>query len=189
MIPKQQTTSYWGTYAGEGIWAPCADSDGAYPVDQPMGFRARLERIAEEVSESSRRIYDEFGIGIEGARWNALPREGYIRFTQPDGRTSYASYGVAASWAEHSHSWLWSWAMPEGWVHAHAQVVARRAREYGIEFDWEALTAKSLLVNEQEAWNLTKLVAHISDMPLVYRAKVNDINWHYFALSRPSWVN
>jgi len=189
MIPKQRTNPQWGAYAGEGIWTHSGSTLGAQPVDEPMGFRAKLERISEEVSDSSRKLYDEFRIGAEGARWNALPAEGYIRFCDPDGRTSYASYGVAASWAEHSHSWLWSWAMPKGWVHDHAQVVSKRAREYGFEFGWEALTNKSLLVNEQEAWNLTKLVAHISDMPLVYRAKVNDINWHFFALGRPSWVN
>jgi len=189
MIPKLQTALHWGDYPGEGIWVPHSDLEGAHPVDEPMGFRSKLERVAEEIGDSSRRLYDQYEIGVEGARWNALPKEGYIRFLHPSGRVSYSSYGVAGSWAEHSHSWLWSWAMPEGWVHSHAQVVARRARAYGVEFNWEALTTKTLLVNEQEAWNLTKLVAHLSEMPLVYRAKVNDINWHYFALSRPSWVN
>ena len=143
----------------------------------------------EDVGLTSRAIYEEFQIGKEGGRWDALPEEGYIRFTLEDGRTSYASYGVAASWAQHSHSWLWSWAMPDGWVHENASVVSKRAYDFGLERDWNAMTTKSLLVNEHEAWNLTKMVAHLSDMPLVYRAKVNDINWHYFALSRPSWSN
>jgi len=176
----------WGAYIGEGMWTPCQECGGAHPVKEADGFRTRLNRIAEEIGQSSRALYEEFQIGAEGARWNALPQDGYIRFSHPDGRTSYASYGVAASWAEHSHSWLWSWSMPEGWVHEHAQVVAKRDHDAGRDFGWDALTRKSLLVNEQEAWNLTKLFPHLSDMPLVYRGKVHDINWHYLALSRPS---
>ena len=79
--------------------------------------------------------------------------------------------------------------MPEGWVHPNAQVVSKRAYDLGRKHGWNTLTTKSLLVNENQAWNLTKMVAHASDMPMVYRAKVNDLNWHYFALGRPSWSN
>ena len=159
------------------------------PDPRNSGLSRSGDQTWRNVGQTSREIYEEFQIGKDGGRWDALPDEGYIRFTLEDGRTSYASYGVAASWAEHSHSWLWSWAMPKGWVHPNAQVVSKRAHDFGQDQCWDALTTKSLLVNEMEAWNLTKLVAHASDMPLVYRAKVNDINWHYFALSRPSWSN
>lgn len=189
MIGKSQKNERWGDYQGEGIWTARPDNAGAHRVKETEEFRALLSELCEDIGQTSREIYDEFQIGREGGRWDALPDQGYIRFTLEDGRTSYAGYGVAASWAEHSHSWLWSWAMPRDWVHPHAQVVAKRAFDFGREKGWDALTTKSLLVNEHEAWNLTKMVAYLSDMPLVYRAKVNDINWHYFALSRPSWSN
>ena len=189
MFGSSQKNDRWGAYAGEGIWAAGADGHGPQPVKPNKEFNDLLRQLDEDVGLTSRAIYEEFQIGKEGGRWDALPEEGYIRFTLEDGRTSYASYGVAASWAQHSHSWLWSWAMPDGWVHENASVVSKRAYDFGLERDWNAMTTKSLLVNEHEAWNLTKMVAHLSDMPLVYRAKVNDINWHYFALSRPSWSN
>ncbi len=189
MIGTKQKNDRWGDYAGEGIWSSGGSGLGPQPIGDAEEFRDLTQCINEEIGRSSRAIYDEFQIGQEGGRWDAMPDDGYIRFTLEDGRTSYASYGVAASWAEHSHSWLWSWAMPEGWVHPLAQIVSKRAHDLGQKKGWDALTTKSLLVNENEAWNLTKLAAHASEMPLVYRAKVNDINWHYFALSRPSWSN
>lgn len=189
MIGQHQKKDRWGDYEGRGIWTTGNDNSGPVPVQLSPDFQDTIKQVNEEVGQTSREIYEEFQIGKEGGRWDALPEEGYIRFTLEDGRTSYASYGVAASWAEHSHSWLWSWAMPDDWVHQHARVVSKRCHDFGTEKSWDALTTKSLLVNEMEAWNLTKLAAQISDMPLVYRAKVNDINWHYFALSRPSWAN
>lgn len=189
MFGTHQKNDRWGDYEGEGIWTSGSDTGGPHPIHETADFREAVIKLGEDVGQTSREIYEEFQIGKDGGRWDALPDEGYIRFTLEDGRTSYASYGVAASWAEHSHSWLWSWAMPKGWVHPNAQVVSKRAHDFGQDQCWDALTTKSLLVNEMEAWNLTKLVAHASDMPLVYRAKVNDINWHYFALSRPSWSN
>ena len=189
MFGRQKKNERWGAYGGEGIWQSGGTESGPTPLMLAPDFLQEVELICEEIGNTSRENYEEFQIGKFGDRWDALPDEGYLRFTMEDGRTCYASYGVASSWSEHSHSWLWSWAMPKGWVHPHAQVVAKRTYDLGRQNGWEALTTKSLLVNGKEAWKLTKMVAQVSGMPLVYRAKVNDINWHYFALSRPSWSN
>ncbi len=172
-------------YAGEGIWFACPDCNRLHETENGAGFRPLLERLCDEIGESSLAIYAELGLGDRSGRWDVMPEQALFKFTESDGRTAMAPYGVVASWNEDSHSWMWAWGFPEGWMPEAAVAAAQRARARGEEEGWQALTERMLAVNEEEAWHLTNLVAHLNGWPLVYRAKVNEKNWHFFAIDRP----
>ena len=176
-------------YSGEGIWVVCPDCGNRHEIDEDPDFRQLLERLCGEIGQSSQEIYGEFGIGSSEGRWDVLPEEPLFKFTDGNGRTAVAPYGIVASWNPDTDSWLWAWAFPEDWVPAPARTVAERLRKVGEEEGWEAATSRELAVNEHEAWHLTELAAHIAGYPLVYRARVNEQNWHYYAIDRLRWTN
>jgi hypothetical protein len=83
---------------------------------------------------------------------------------------------------------MWAWEMPEDWMPAPAKTVAHQLRDAGLKNSWDALSEPMLLINEHEAWHMTKLGAWIAGYPMVYRAPVNELNHHYFAIDRPVWL-
>lgn len=179
----------WGDYDGEGIWYVADDGGALIQTEDCPAFRSMLERLGRNVSRTSRSLYEAFGIGSKGGRWDVLPEQGLFKFTGADGRVAMANYGVVSSWNADTHSWMWGWGFPDGWVSSKALEPVNLAYRAGLGNDWQAVTKRLLAMNEHEAWHLTSLVAHLNGWPLVYRAQVNDINWHYFALSHPAWVH
>ncbi len=175
----------WGDYDGNGIWYACSGCKTLHETKDTPEFHALLEQLCCDIGASSREIYDMLGIGTGEGRWDVNPQEGLFTFTDPHGRVSIAPYGVVASWNERSHSWMWAWGFPENWFPEPALAASVRTLAAGKENGWQAVTERLLAVNEHEAWHLTKLVAHVNGWPLTYRAKVNDINWHYYAIARP----
>lgn len=179
----------WGEYQGTGIWYSCDGCGTLHPIEETTEFRALLEKLCDDIGASSQEIYASFEIGNPDGRWDIFPEEGFFKFTTADGRASIARYGVVASWNQESHSWLWAWAFPDDWTAPAALEVAKTVHAEGVKHGWQAVTEKYLAVDEDEAWHLTELAAHFSKMPLVYRAKVNEKNWHFFAIERPTWTN
>ena len=185
-----QVDPRWGDYEGEGIWYVCDDCGHLTEIEDEDGdFRNLLEDLCEQVSQSSRDMYTAFDIGSGGGRWDVLPDDGLFKFTNANGRVAISSYGVVSSWNENTHSWMWAWGFPDGWTKPKALEAVNAAYRAGVTNDWQAVTKRLLAVNEHEAWHLTNLVAHLNGWPMVYRARVNEMNWHYFALSRPVWAN
>lgn len=187
--PVSEASDFRGDYAGEGVWYECGNCDAVHEIDESASYRGLIEDLCTSVSASSREIYEQFNLG-SGGRWDTLPDHGLFKFTTGDGRVCTAPYGVVGSWNDRSHSWLWTWAMPDDWLHPPVRTVCERLKARADqEGDWEPVMHGTLFVNEHEAWHLTNLAAWVNDMPMVYRAKVNEMNWHYFALGKPTWVN
>ncbi len=179
----------WGDYEGAGIALICPDCSAPHMLEETPQFRALLEHLCQEIGDSSQKIYDEFNLLGEGS-WEVQPEEDMLKFKDAGGKTCYAHYGLIASWNETTHSWMWAWGMPEAWGTPEACLgVVRALCDRAKAEDWQAATERMLLVNEHEAWHLTKLAAHISDMPLVYRGKVNDANWHFYAIGQLRWAS
>jgi hypothetical protein len=187
--PPKHDAALPPAYDGEGIWYRCGDCGGAHEVDQPADFRSQMSDACASVSESSAALYAEFGIGSLGSRWDLLQDGGAMIFTRADGRRSFATCGVIASWRAETHDWLWSWAHPDDWHGPDLRQVGRQALDAGLDEGWDALTTARLFVNSDEAWHLTQLAARLSGMPMVYRAQVSDMNHWYFALARPVWMS
>jgi hypothetical protein len=175
----------WGDYQGEGIWYACDGCGALHETDEDAEFTALLEQVCSDIGESSHALYEEFGIHDSEGRWDVIPEEGLFKFTDADGRIATAPYGVVSSWNEKSHSWMWAWSFPEEWCPNPPRTAVEKTWEIGAANGWQAVTERLLAVNEHEAWHLTNLVAHLAGWPLVYRARVNDINWHYYAIARP----
>lgn len=176
-------------YEGEGVWYRCDERGSVHEIEEAPAYRGLIEDLCRSVSQSSDEAYDRFGIRGEG-RWDVIEREGLFKFTNADGRVAMGPYGVVASWNDKTHSWLWTWAMPDDWIELEARKVCARLKERAEEEgNWEPVERGTLYVNEHEAWHLTNLAAWVSDMPMVYRARVNEKNWHYFAIGPLKWTN
>lgn len=172
-------------YAGEGIWRHCPECGGAHPIAEPAQFRSLLEQVGRDVSQTSQALYDSCDISKPGGTWQIDPDSALFRFTSPDGVRRYARYGMIGSYNRASHSWMWGWAFPEDWMPGPARDLAHRLRDWGGAQGWQTLLEPTLTMNEFDAWHMTELAAHVAGYPMVYRAAVNDINLHYFAIDRP----
>lgn len=179
----------WGDYNGEGIWYACADCGTLHQTEDDVGFHNLLEHLCAEIGEQSAALYETFEVGDPNGRWATVEDQGLFEFISPDGRKAVCDYGVVSSWNERTHSWMWGWGFPDEWVHEKALKPVNHAYDLALANGWQSVTERLLAVNEHEAWHLTKLVAHLNSMPMVYRARVNDINWHYFAMTRPRWLS
>lgn len=173
------------SYDGAGIWYRCRDTREMHRIDERPDFRALIEQQCAEVSTSSQVIYQEIGLAKPDGRWDVTPDQARFTFTERSGTQRHARYGVIGSYNPKSHSWLWSWAFPDGWMPPAATAAASKLRQLGEEKGWKALTEPNLYLDEHEAWHMTMLGAHIMGYPLVYRGSVNDMNAHYFAIDRP----
>ena len=181
------TRDRYGDYDGKGIWVICPDCGNPHKVDETPEFRALLERLCTELGDSSRALYEEVHILGQG-RWDIDPETATFTFTDETGRRCHARYGFIASWNDTTKSWMWAWGLPEGWDMPEACLgPVRKLHEHAQDAGWDAVTSRMLLVESHEAWHLTKLAAHVNDMPLVYSAKVNPDNRHFYALERPRW--
>lgn len=177
-----------GGYSGEGIWWCCAESGRAHEVTD-AGFLDHLETLCVEIGRSSAAELEAFDLHRGDGRWQIHPEAAMFVFTTADGRRAAAEYGVIGSWNESSHSWLWAWGFPDDWLEGPEAGAARRLRAEGERRGWRAVTERHLLVNMHQAWHLTDLAAGVAGWPMVYRAKVNEANWHTFAIDRLTWLN
>jgi len=176
----------WGEYAGDGIWWICPDCDAPHEVEDEAFFDA-VQDACVDISQSTQRLYDTFHFTAEGGRWDVDPENGLFIKTTAEGRKATGPYAVVGSWNEKTHSWLWSWEMDESWMPRAAITGAQSLREQGREMGWDITSAKHLLVNENEAWHLTNLAAKAAGFQGIYRAKVNDLNHHYFIINQLEW--
>lgn len=177
-------------YDGEGIWLGCPDCGGAHEKLDDPDFAALLDRLCSEIGASSRSLYSRFGMDACDGRWDVLPREGLFKVTDVQGRTALARYGIVASWNAKSHGWLWAWGFPEAWrTPPPCLAPVHRLKDRAEAMGWRAVTTRHLKVNEHEAWHLTNLTAETNGFPMVYRARVNDVNHHYYAIDLLRWTS
>ena len=186
--PPESTDSdpRWGKYQGEGIWFVCPDCDALHEVTDPA-FLDHVRDACREVGETTRQTYDAFAFREEGGRWDVDPDLARFYKTTADGRRASGAYGVVGSWNQKTHSWLWSWQMDDSWMPAPAKSAAKKLKAQGDDLGWEITSARHLLLNEEEAWHITNLAAQAAGFPATYRAKVNDMNHHYFIIDHLKW--
>jgi len=141
------------------------------------------------VSDTNRELYEKFQFTEKGGRWDIIPEEALFTKTTPDGRRAHGKYGLVGSWNEKSHSWLWSWEMNEEWMPRPAIQAALALKVMGQIEGLDITAAKHLLLNEDETWHITNLAAQAAGFPGTYRAKVNDVNHHYFIIDDLKWEN
>ncbi|MDO6588917.1 hypothetical protein DS901_13985 [Loktanella sp. D2R18] len=176
----------WGEYKGTGIWWICPDCNAPHEVvDQ--AFFDEVQNACADISGSTQKMYDDFHFNSDSGRWDVDPDNGLFIKTAPDGRKASGRYAVVGSWNEKTHSWLWSWEMDESWIPRAAIEQAHPLLDAGREQEWEITSAKHLLVNAHETWHLTNLAAKIAGFQGTYRAKVNDLNYHYFIIDQLAW--
>ncbi|MCG3266978.1 DUF6882 domain-containing protein [Yoonia sp. I 8.24] len=182
----KNTDSNWGEYKGEGIWCICPDCNAPHEVEDET-FLNEVQSACFEISQTTKKLYDDFHFGVETGRWDIDPENGLFIKTAPDGRKASGPYAVVGSWNEKTHSWLWSWEMDESWMPHASTVAALRLQERGQKKGWDITAARHLLVNEHETWHLTNLAAKTAGFQGTYRAKVNDLNHHYFIIDQLEW--
>jgi hypothetical protein len=176
----------WGDYEGEGIWFVCPDCEALHEVTD-VDFLNRVKVACTEISATTQQLYDAFDFGNPDGRWDVDPELARFHKTAPDGRRASGAYAVVESWNETSHSWLWSWEMGDEWMPAPAKSATKALKALCDAEGWEITTARNLLLNEEESWHITNLAAQAAGFPAVYRAKVNDINHHYFIIDHLKW--
>ncbi|MDO6586310.1 hypothetical protein Q4543_12375 [Salipiger sp. 1_MG-2023] len=179
-----------GSYAGTGIWSYSATSHETRELAQPARLRDMLETVAADFQGSLPDLYRAWALDDPRGQWEVWPDEGLFKVTTVSGRIWYARYGLVSSWNHETHSWLWSWAFPREWetpqgILEPAWALHREAALKG----WAPGVEPSLLVNDREAMRLACLAAHVANRPMVYRAKVNEVNTHFFMLEQPVWAN
>ncbi len=181
-------TETW-TYPGAGIFYRCQLCGGIHEADQPDDFLDKVARCSATISASTQDLYRALQIPGEGGRWNIAPQEATFVFTRPGGEKCFADYGLIGSWNPETCSWLWAWHMPDFFdTHRPPETeltLVRRLREHGAQWGWQPLTEPLLYLGEPDSWHMADLAADLAGWPMVYRAKVNDSNYHYFAISRP----
>ena len=176
----------WGDYDGEGIWFICPDCEASHEVTDTE-FLDQVSAACREIDATTKQLYDDFGFAEAGGSWDVDPDIPRFCMTMADGRRASGAYGVVGSWNEKSHSWLWAWQMDDEWMPAPAKSAARHLKTHGDEHGWQITSARHLLLNENEAWHMTNLAAQAAGFPGTYRAKVNDINHHYFIIDHMKW--
>jgi hypothetical protein len=176
----------WGDYAGEGIWWICPDCNSPHEV-KDQAFFEHVQNACEEISDSTRKLYEDFGFLDSGGRWDIDPDNGIFIKTTAEGRKASGKYGVVGSWNEKTHSWLWSWQMDNSWMPQAATIAAQELKKRGEKEDWIITSASHLLLNEHETWHITNLAAKAAGFSAAYRAKVNDINHHFFIINQLEW--
>ncbi|WP_299722410.1 DUF6882 domain-containing protein [uncultured Tateyamaria sp.] len=185
--PKSPPRMDRSDYDGDGMWRECLDCGTVHKIEESAQFRILIEQLCCEIGNSSDALYKEFRIGEPDGFWNVDPEKALFKFTQADGTTSFARYGVIGSYNQNTHSWLWGWGFPEDWMPQSVLRIAEQCHDHCATQGWTPGTERMLLVNAHEAWHLTKLAAHVAGLPMVYRAAVNETNYHYFAMERPVW--
>ncbi|EIE51512.1 hypothetical protein AL036_07350 [Salipiger aestuarii] len=188
--PARPPQPSWGDYAGEGIWSYHATNREIRELAMPARVRDLMTRVAEGYVERLPALYTDWSLDDPRGQWEAFPEQQVFRVTTVKRRVWYARYGLLSSWNHETHSWLWAWAFPKDWkmpagVVAPAWALHREAARKG----WAAGLEPSLLVNEGEAMRLACLAAHVSGLPLIYRARVNAVNTQFFVLEQPVWAS
>lgn len=170
-----------------GIELRCENCGGYHQAAENKAFEDLLRKSCTTISESTAMIYAEFQIVGPGGRWDVDPEFGLIRFTHESGAVACADYQFVGGWIEHSGSFLWGWDHPQKTEVSTRQL--EQVRAYGEANGFPVLTTPYLVVAAEDAWHLAKIAAHLLSWPGVYRAKVNDKSWSYFAFAQPAWVN
>jgi hypothetical protein len=172
-------------YDYEGIFVDCTECGNLHLPKPHSAFDKLVRTACSSIEASKLKLYKEFRIGEHDGRWDMNPDQGTFWFTHRDGTVAEASFGFVGTWIENTHSFKWAWDHP--YTTPATESPAKRVLAYGKEHDCEALSSNLLMLNENEAWHMAAVTAHLSEYPLTYRAKVNDKAWLYFALSAPQW--
>ncbi|MDX8353888.1 hypothetical protein SLH47_16090 [Cognatiyoonia sp. IB215182] len=174
-------------YEGEGIFLKCPDCDNYHRSPDIPSFDAAIRLACETVGATTQKSYSEYNCLSSDGRWDMLPEEGIFCFTNSDGRRCFADFSLVGSWIEATHSWMWGWNLPDTHITPANRKASDLARAKGEAEGWPCLTTPSLLLNADEAWHLTDLAAFLAGYPMVYRAKVNEKAWAYFAIDQLAW--
>lgn len=189
-LKRTEKNPRWTAYTGRDIWVEQDGYDGQRKAHQPPDFQKEIANANDSMSETCDRLRHEYGLVDEAGTWEVMPESGMFRFTTSAGRTWRAPFGVVASWASISHSWLWAWAIDDAWVFSNFKQVANDAKKIGLMNSWLPLTAPFLLVNEHEAMRLAKLAANQSNMPIVHQISSERGDTSYIlAIGHPVWEN
>lgn len=173
------------TYDGEGIFLSCPDCHNYHRAPENAAFDAAIKTACAEVGDTTQQRYKEFGCLDPNGRWDMLPDEGIFYFTNADSPRCFGNFSLVGSWIAHTHSWMWGWNLPQ--ITPATRKAPDLARAKGEAEGWPCLTNSSLLLNQEEAWHLTDLAASLAGYPMVYRAKVNEKAWAYFAIDELVW--
>ena len=188
--PPQADT--W-VYPGEGIFYGCQECGAVHEITLTDTFNDKVAQCCADISASSQDIYETFHIVDEGGHWDISPQDAIFVFTRETGEKCFADYGLVGSWNPDTCSWLWAWHMPEFFGSDRPNDteldLVRRLRAHGAAQGWKALTEPFLYINEHDSWHMADLAADLAGWPMVYRAKVNDKNFHYFAIARPVFAS
>ena len=178
-----------GKYDGTSIFLECPDCHNYHKAPEIPAFSAAITQACSQMQATTKELYAEFDVLQPDGRWDTLPEEGIFYFTNADGRRSFANYSLVGSWIEDTHSWLWGWNLPETLITTATRRAPDLARAKGEAEDWPVLTTPMLMLNECEAWHMTDFAASLAGHPMVYRAKVNQKAWAFFAIDQLSWEN
>jgi len=175
------------TKEARGIKIECPDCGEIHAPPEIEAFDDLVRTACIAVSETVQPLYQKFGMRDPGGRWDIDDQKGLIFWTNAEGRVSRAHYQFVGRWLDKNGSFKW------GWDHPHAteatEIAAQRVFEYGEERGFPVLTSNLLIVDQDNAWHMADVAAYLSGLPGVYRAKVNDVAWQYFAFSEPEWVD
>ena len=169
----------------DGIELECPECGNYHPAPDDPAFEELLRVACDTVTQTTDQMYHKFRILEPGGRWDTDDENGVIWWTNEDGAIARADYNFVGGWIEATESFKWGWDHP----HSTAATIGAsdRLKLYGEEHCHSVLTTNLLLVTEHDTWHLAKITAFLSNLPGVYRAKVNDRAWAYFAFAEPSW--
>ena len=169
----------------DGFWVQRKQCDG-YRRDTNPAFMDLVETACFAVNQTTRQIYTEFRISEPGGSYHYDGDTGLMTFTLADQRRCHAGFQRVGTWVRATHSFMWTWAKSGDLAQSEA---SRKARAHGVDHDMAVLTSPMLLVNESDSWHICSLVAYLSDLPMIYRAPVNERTTAYLALEYPVWEN
>ena len=97
---------------------------------------------------------------IGKADWTVNQESGLIEFERQDGRLVIAPVQIIGAWNPRNSHFTWAWDHPS--VHTRLRADAERTRWFGEKHDLPELTARSLKMNEEDAWKLTSVALKVN---------------------------
>lgn len=104
---------------------------------------------------------------LEKAPWSVDQQAGIISFERKDGALVTAPVQIIGAWNPKTEMFRWGWDHPM--VQTRLRADAERTRWFGDKHELPELTAKSLKMTEQEAWQMTALAMKVNAAHGVYR--------------------
>ncbi len=119
-----------------------------------------------KLTEQNKLHADSWQLGKEQG-WTANIREGVVVFKFAKGVTVKAQFQVIGIYDEISKRFSWGWAHSS--ISPAMQEHANLARQWGLENQHPAYTAKSIACNLDEGWNFAAVTNSLASSKGVYR--------------------